>query len=243
MISKTKDKLNVIVTGGSGRFGSVIKNIKSKYKVIFPNKLNLDILNLQSIESFFKRSNPSYVIHMAGLSRPMNIHDKNIEKSISLNIIGTSNIVIACKKYNCKLIYISTNFVYPGKKGDYKENDSLNPVNNYAWSKLGGESAVRMYKNSLILRVCTTEEPFIHKKAFTDVITNFEYHKVIGNYIFKLINKKGVINLGGKAQSVYNFAKGKNLKVKKISAKKKFGRNYPLRQDMNLDKLKKFIKI
>ena len=77
----------------------------------------------------------------------MSIHEKFIEKSISLNIIGTSNVVIACQKLNIKLIYFSTSYVYPGKKGNYKETDPLLPSNNYAWSKLGGrESAVQLYK-------------------------------------------------------------------------------------------------
>ena len=89
---------------------------------------------------------------MAALSRPMKIHKENINKSIEINIIGTANIVRACKNNNTKLIFFSTNYVYPGKKGPYSENDNLNPINNYGWSKLGGESAVRMYKNTLILR-------------------------------------------------------------------------------------------
>ena len=80
----------------------------------------------------------------------MRVHEKKIEKSINTNIIGTSNIVKICYKYNIKLIYFSTNFVYPGKKGNYKESDPILPVNSYGWSKLGGESAVHLYKNSLI---------------------------------------------------------------------------------------------
>ena len=82
-----------------------------------------------------------------------------------------------------------------------------------------------MYKNSLILRVCTTEEPFIHKNAFVDVKTNFEYHSDIVPIIFKLVNEKGTINVGGKPQTVL-FAK-KRLNVNKIYAKKLFGKNYP----------------
>ena len=87
----------------------------------------------------------------------MIIHEKNIEKSIELNIIGTSNLVIECSKLNVKIIYFSSQYVYPGNKGNYKENSPVLPMNNYAWSKLGGESAVHMYKNSLILRLNMTE--------------------------------------------------------------------------------------
>ena len=137
------------------------------------------------------------LIHLAGLSRPMKIHDSNIQKSISLNIIGTANITNACSQNKIKLIYFSTNYVYPGIKGNYDEKNPLLPVNNYAWSKLGGEASVKLYKNSLILRVCMTEKPFIHKKAFANVKTNFIYHEDIIPILFKLLNKKGIINLGG----------------------------------------------
>ena len=66
------------------------------------------------------------------------------------------------------MIYFSTNYVYPGTKGNYKETDPLLPINNYAWSKLGGETSVQLYKNSLIIRVCMTERPFVHKVAFIE---------------------------------------------------------------------------
>ena len=51
----------------------------------------------------------------------MKLHNENIEKSIKINIIGTSNLVLECEKLNIKIIYFSTNYVYPGKKGNYKE--------------------------------------------------------------------------------------------------------------------------
>ena len=52
-----------------------------------------------------KKIKLKYLIHVAGLSRPMSIHEKNICESIDLNIIGTANIVKICKKFNIKLIY------------------------------------------------------------------------------------------------------------------------------------------
>ena len=132
----------------------------------------------------------------------MKIHEKNISKSIAINIIGTSNLVNICSQFNIKLIYFSTNYVYPGSKGNYSENDPVLPINNYAISKLGGECAVRLYKNSLILRVCMTEKPFIHKKAFNDVEMNFMYHEEFAKNLMKLIDYKGIINIGGKSWGV-----------------------------------------
>ena len=200
-------KKKIVVTGGSGRFGSILKKINSKYQIFFPNKNQLNILNYKSIEKYLKLVKPHFVIHLAGLSRPMEIHETKIQKSIDLNIIGTSNITKSCIKKNIKLIYFSTNYVYPGTQGNYKETDSLLPINNYAWSKLGGEAAVQLYSNSLILRVCMTEKPFVHKKAFANVKTSFMYQENVAKILFKLINKKGVLNIGEKAQSIYDFVK------------------------------------
>ena len=234
-------KYIIVITGGSGRFGSILQKKYHSNKLFYPKKSQLNILSTKSIEKYLKKIKPKILIHLAALSRPMSVHDKNIYKSIDLNIIGTANVVKICSKLKIKLIYFSTNYVYEGKKGNYKETDPVLPVNNYAWSKLGGESSVQMYKNSLILRVCMTEEPFIHKTAFSDVQTNFIFHKEVANILFKILNYKGVMNIGGKIKSPYNFGKEYNKNLKKTLAKNKI-KNFPLKPSMNISKLKRIIK-
>ena len=231
----------IVVTGGSGRFGSELQKYKSKHKIFFPSKNEFDILNLKKIRKYLLKKKPKILIHLAGLSRPMNIHETNIDRSIDLNIIGTGNVTKICKKFNIKLIYFSTNYVYPGTKGNYKETDPLLPVNNYAWSKLGGESSVQLYKNSLILRVCMTEKPFVHDKAFANVKTSFMFHEDVVKILFKLLNKKGIINLGGKSEYIYNFAKKSNSKTEKIFLKKN-SNIMPVNSSINLIKLNKILK-
>mgnify|MGYP000265263558 FL=1 len=235
-------KKRIVITGGTGRFGNELKKVKTNYKLFFPTKKKLDILKINTVKNFLKKIRPNFVIHLAGLSRPMKEHDKNINKSINLNIIGTANLVSICSKLKIKLIYFSTSYVYPGKKGNYKESDALLPWNNYGWSKLGGECAVQMYKNSLILRVSMTEKPFIHKKAFANVKMNFMFHEDLAKILIKIIDRKGIINVGGPTQTVYKFAKKYNSKVRKIFVKKNSIYNYPLNPYMNLSKLKKIIK-
>jgi len=235
-------KNKIVITGGTGRFGNELKKIKNKYNLIFPTKNKLDILNYNISKKYLKSTKPKYLIHLAGLSRPMKIHETNLKRSIDLNIIGTANITKICSDFGIKLIYFSTSYVYPGVKGNYKEDSPLLPKNNYSWSKLGGESAVQMYPNSLILRVCMTEKPFVHKKAFADFVTNFIFHDEVAKILFKLINKKGVINIGGKSQSVYNFVKKYNPKIKKNFAKNILSSDYPLNPSMNVKKLNTIIK-
>jgi len=233
-------KKKIIVTGGDGRFAKILKKHNKDLNLFFFSKKKLDILNFKSIESVFKKFNPKIVIHCAGLSRPMILHEKKISKSIDLNIIGTANIVKACEKYKIKLIYFSTAYVYEGTIGNYKESDPVKPFNNYGFSKLGGECSVSMYKNSLILRIQMTEKPFQYKKAYSNVKSNFLYHEDLVNLLPKLLNEKGILNIGGKTQSIYSFAKKSNLDVVSIRAKK--NNKLPFNQTMNLNKLNEILK-
>ena len=233
----------IVFTGGTGRFAKVFKSIesKTKYDFFFPKKNNLNILNISSIKKYLKKKKPKYLIHLAGLSRPMNIHNNDINQSIDKNIIGTCNLVKICKNLDIKIIYLSTNYVYPGFNGNYKENDPLLPYNNYSWSKLGGECAVQMYKNSLIVRLCMTEKPFIHNFAFKDLITNFIFQEDFVKIIPKLLKQHGIINFGGKTMSAYNFAKKTQKNVKGVKAFKLLKKKIPLNHSINLKKINKIL--
>jgi dTDP-4-dehydrorhamnose reductase len=228
----------IVITGGDGRFAQILKRDNKKLNILYPNKKELNILDVDSIKRYLKKNKPQYLIHAAALSRPMNIHDKQISKSIDLNIIGTSNIVKICSDFKIKLIYFSTGYVYEGRVGNYKETDPVLPVNNYAWSKLGGECAVAMYKHSLILRITMCEKPFLHEYAFHDINANFIFHEEVVKIIPKILDKTGVLNIGGKIQSIYSFAKKTNKNVKKKSGKKLFPKNV----SMNVGKLNKIMK-
>ena len=227
----------IIVTGGNGRFAQVLKKENKKLKIFFPPKKIFNILDINLMKKYIKKIKPKYIIHCAGLSRPMDLHVKDISKSINLNIIGTANVVNVCNDFNIKLIYFSTGYVYEGKKGNYKEKDAVLPINNYAWSKLGGECSVILYKKSLILRIIMCERPFLHDYAFYDIKTNFIFQDEVARIIPKILNKKGIINIGGKIQSVFNFAKKTKKNVNKSSGKKIFPQN----PSMNVSKLNKIL--
>ena len=80
-----------------------------------------------------------------------------------------------------------------------------------------------------------TEKPFIHKSAYVNVRSNFIFHSDFIKIFMRLINKKGIYNIGGKSQTIYNFAKKNNTNIKKIFSKGEF----PLMQSMNLNKISK----
>jgi dTDP-4-dehydrorhamnose reductase len=231
-------KKKILVTGGDGRFAKVLKEKNKILDLKFLSKKELNILNEKSIEKAIKKYKPIIILHCAALSRPMSIHDKDIKKSININIIGTANIVKICEKKNVKLIYFSTGYVYPCIKGNYKETDPVKPFNNYGYSKLGGECAVQMYKNSLILRITMTEKPFVHQKGYTNLYSNYIYQEEVVKILPKIIDKFGIINIGGKTRSVYSFGKIHNSKIVKLKCVDK---KIPLKQTMNLKKLNKIL--
>jgi dTDP-4-dehydrorhamnose reductase len=170
----------------------------------------------------------------------MATHEKNINLSIDLNVIGTANIVKLCNKYKIKLIYFSTNYVYPGHKGNYKETDPLLPVNSYAWSKLGGESVVQLYNKSLILRLCMTDFPFVHDKAIKGAKSSFIYNKTVSSLIPFFLDEVGIMNIGGKRRDIYDFAK--KFSTKKIgSVSLKQIKNFPKDSSLNINKLIKLL--
>ena len=232
--------MRILITGGDGEFCKHLVEQGKKHSFLTPTKKEADISDYCQLDRYFYEHQSKFdiVIHAAAITRPMVIHEDNPTLSIKTNIIGTSNVVLMCEKYNKKIVYISTDYVYKGIDGNYKEIDAMKPFTKYGWSKLGGECAVQMLKGSLILRLALTDFPFSYKKAIKNAYSSFLFNKDFAKILPSLINKTGIINVGGKRQSIYHFAKKSNPKIKKKMSKGEF----PLNMDMNLKKLKKLLK-
>jgi len=231
----------VLLSGGNGRFATYIKKHNSEYKIVSPSAEEMNISSYKNIDNFILKCKPDIFLHAAALTKPMLIHEKQPSKSIRVNILGTANIVLSCMKYDVKLVYVSTDYVYEGKDGNYSEKSKLKPFNKYGWSKLGGECSVMLYDNSLILRVAMINKPFEYKKALADVFRSALYDEDVAKICLKLLNKKGIINVGGKGQSVYEFAKRQKKDINKIYSKDIKDVNMPSDNTLNIDKLNKIL--
>jgi|TARA_B100000902_G_scaffold120097_1_gene120449 dTDP-4-dehydrorhamnose reductase len=235
----------ILVTGGAGRFATNIKKYSEElgYSVLAPDRKQMNVINFWDCEKYFyaNQFDFDYVIHAAGLSSPMRRHEENPTESIQKNIIGTANVTLHCERFSKKIIYVSTNYVYPGIVGNYDEQSELKPFNNYGWSKLGGECAVHHYKDSLILRICMNARPFPHDKAFTDVISSHMFNDEAAKITLKLLDEVGIINIGGEAQSVYDFAVQEKPDVKKSSVDEVDDVTVNPNCSMNIDKMKSLI--
>ena len=235
----------ILVTGGAGRFATNIKKYSEElgYSVLAPDRKQMNVINFWDCEKYFyaNQFDFDYVIHAAGLSSPMRRHEENPTESIQKNIIGTANVTLHCERFSKKIIYVSTNYVYSGMVGNYDEQSELKPFNNYGWSKLGGECAVHHYKDSLILRICMNARPFPHDKAFTDVISSHMFNDEAAKITLKLLDEVGIINIGGEAQSVYDFAVQEKPDVKKSSVDEVDDVTVNPNCSMNIDKMKSLI--
>ncbi len=195
----------ILVSGGNGRLASELKTQGEMYghKLVCLDHDLMDIVDKASLDRAILEHNPDVFIHCAAI-----LDNSQTRLALETNMVGTVNVVLACQRHQVKLIYISTDYVYPKDKSIHSEDDPLLPVTPYAWTKLGGECAVRTYPNSLIIRGAMCPSPYPHSKAYTDVKKNMIYQDKASHYILKLLDETGVINIGeAEASSLYDFAK------------------------------------
>ena len=231
----------ILISGGNGEFAKELNKYNTSYKIVSPPKEEMNVKNMDDLEYYVNSQKPDYFIHAGALTRPMVIHEDRPDESINTNIIGTANVVLTCMKYNIKLIYLSTDYVYPGIDGNYNEEDYLKPFTKYGWSKLGGECSVRLYDNHLILRMAMNKRPFPHPKALADMKKSLMYIDDAARVVLELLDEEGTVNVGGKSQSVYGFVSESNPNVERITLKEISDVNMAKDCSMNTDKLKKII--
>ena len=200
--------------GGTGLLGESIKKLDDNI-ICFGSKK--DIFGFEELEFELNKIKPKIIINAAVIKT-----EKNKEKLIDVNIIGSSNVAKYCIKNNIRLIYISTDYVYSGKRGNYKETDELYPHNLYAWTKLAGECSTRLVNNHLIIRTSFGSDVFPYEYAYDNLYISKDYVDIISKMILKVIDISytGVLNIGTKKKSMFEYA-NKRDKVKKTSLKNK----------------------
>jgi dTDP-4-dehydrorhamnose reductase len=198
-----------IFTGGSGLLGSAFRVLRPE--LLYPDATEFDVTDYDQMEAFASTRGLDLIIHAAAFTSPPAI-DKDPQRALATNIVGTANVVRLCAGHGARLIYISTDYVFDGARGNYSEDDAVHPVNKYAWSKLGGECAVRLYDNALIVRTSFGPTPFPFPKAFVDQWTTREPVAVIAGKIAALldIDIRGIIHVGGVRRTVMDYARSLN---------------------------------
>jgi dTDP-4-dehydrorhamnose reductase len=197
---------SILYTGGSGLLGGEIK--QRLPRALFPTSAEFDITDYPGMSSYLDQNEVGAILHAAAFTSPPRC-DQDPGRALAVNLVGTANVVRLCLERGIRLAYISTDYVFDGERGQYKEDDPVSPVNKYAWSKLGGECAVRMLDKSLIIRTSFGPNVFPFPKAFTDQWTSRVCAREAAEKIVALLETgaTGVVHVGGPRRSVYEYAK------------------------------------
>ncbi|MGB9729845.1 MAG: dTDP-4-dehydrorhamnose reductase [Thermoprotei archaeon] len=188
--------VRLLVVGGSGLLGSKVMDVAARrgfvvyssyfsHKTDFSGGLKLDVTDFSMVKDIIRRVNPDVVIHASAVT-DVDLCEKNRELAYKVNVLGTGNVVKACESIGAYLVYISTDYVFSGDKGFYKEDDEPNPINYYGYTKLEGERLV-MSSNLKYLIVRTSviygAKPAAGKINFAlwiiEKLKNNEYVKVL----------------------------------------------------------------
>lgn len=219
-----------MLLGAEGFLGSKLLLLRDSYEVIPFTHKTLDITHLGQLRYQVQKIKPDIIINATAISN-VDLCEQNSKLSEEVNVEGVRNIANLCR--NIKLIHFSTDFIFHGIKGLYKEEDAPNPVNVYGYHKYLAEQIIKSQcKDYLILRVAVLygHNENSQKKTFVDwVRSNLEEGKtinVVDNqnvsptliddilYAVKfLMNTKGIYHVAGSERiSRYNMA----LKVAEI---------------------------
>ena len=216
----------ILLTGGSGNLGKAIQNSRLFPPLFAPNHREMDIADSNAVEKYFDQHEIDAVIHCAALARIAKCEDEP-RKALEANIMGTSNLVKAVlrkteSKKDIRFVHISTDGVYPGIDGNYKEGDVTIPYNRYGWTKLGAECAVNLLSNFCIIRTNFFDPKGIKfdtsaKDIFTSKIPVEELAKAIA--VLLESDFVGTVNVGDKRES--DFQRYKQFKLNLKSCQRK----------------------
>ncbi len=190
--------------------------------------IKLDLTDFKELKRIFREVQPSAVIHTAAQSQP-NYCQTHPEKSLSINVTASWNIAGLCADSSIPCIFTSTDLVFDGLKGFYKETDKVNPVNIYGEHKVMAEiGMLERYPQTAICRMplmfgraTPTATSFLQSfintlqegkelKLFLDEFRSPVNGNIAAEGLLLAIEKqvKGIIHLGGKERiSRYDFGR------------------------------------
>lgn len=196
--------MRILMTGGSGLLGKEV--LKLDAELIAPGHSEMDIANLESVRAAILKQRPDCILHLAAATKPPQ-HQEHPEIGIQTNIVGTANVAIAAIENKVRLVYTSTDYIYEGP-GPHKETEPVKAPYNFGWSKLGGEAAVAMCPNSLILRLSFGPVPFPWEKVYDNQTNSKLYVDEMAPLVLAAAKSAatGIMNIGGPRNTLAEYA-------------------------------------
>jgi dTDP-4-dehydrorhamnose reductase len=181
--------MQILITGANGFLGHYLTRLllEKKHQVIATGKgecrlpfnhvdgfdyYSLDFTNAKKVQDCFEKFNPQIVVHAGAMSKPDEC-ELNREQAFCTNVTGTENLLAAATKHQSFFIFLSTDFIFSGKKGMYREDDEPGPVNYYGQTKLEAEEMVKKYAYSwsIVRTVLVYGKPFAGRDNILSIVS------------------------------------------------------------------------
>jgi len=209
----------ILIIGAAGQLGQCLKTVSERRgidNIVFPSEQDANILNEDLLDALLLQEKPSFVINCAAYTAVDKAEDE-VELCKAINDTGAANLAAACKKNNCKLIHISTDFVFKGNEVKLlKEEDVAQPINVYGQTKLDGELAIigalnehfivrtswlySEYANNFVKTMLKLAESRDELNVIADQVGTPTYAIDLADAIFNIIES------GSSAYGVYHYS-------------------------------------
>ncbi len=204
--------MKFFITGGSGLLGERLSAIaNSDYELTLshnsnptPNTTKCDITNKEEVRKTILKNNPDVIIHCAAMTN-VDLCEDEVDQAYLINSKGTSYLAEAAEEINAKIIYVSTDFVFDGKKGNYSENDEVNPLGIYAKSKYDGEVQLQKHSSNWAIARVSVLYGWHKRQNFTTWVINQLRQNNSINIVTDQINSPTFAD--NAAEAIYEIAK------------------------------------
>ena len=158
----------ILIVGVNGMLGNSLARVASDFEVVgtynnFGAGVKLDITNHHAVTFVMKKVMPDLVVNCAAITN-VDFCEENPSVAQAVHVSGTRNLAVSCRDMGAKLVHISTDFVFGGKKSNYTEVDHADPINVYGKTKLEGEKEA----NGLVIRTCIFGKNVMPKKSMVE---------------------------------------------------------------------------
>ena len=159
--------MRVAITGSKGQLGTALQRVLYGTALLLIDLPEDDFTDAEHIRDVIAGFAPQVVIH-AGAYTNVDGCEENAELAYQVNELGSRNVALACRACDATMVYVSTDYVFDGKKGQpYSESDTPNPLSVYAQSKLAGERVVQ----SLLDNVYIVRTAWLYSKGGSNFVT------------------------------------------------------------------------
>lgn len=225
----------IFMTGASGRLGSELQTLLNVAHA--PDETTLDVTDATRVRDTVVACAPDVVLHLAAFTDVKGA-EANKRDCWRVNVVGTRHVAQAARAAGARLVHISTDYVFAGDRGMYREDDPLGPpVNYYALTKLVSEEVARTAGACLVVRTSFRPRRWPYPTAFDDVYTSQDYVDVIAPMIAEAVEHLDAIDqetlhIATERKTIYELARRRAPQVEPASSASA-GVAYP--RDVSLD--------